>query len=463
MTTGAGWIGKAAVCWLLVMGLAIPALADAAADRRIAELEKQVAELKAALEALRGAHGDADEAVAPERLAEIERRLEVIAQELERLQLGEAAAQADESQYGLGLAASKIYRTEKGLSIGGYGEALYQNFDSERDDGNASGRTDQADFLRAVLYFGYKFNDRFLFNSEIEFEHASTGSNGEVSAEFAYLDYLWKPEVNVRAGLLLVPMGFVNELHEPVVFLGAARPTVERVIIPSTWRENGLGLFGDLGPFAYRTYLVNGFDATGFSAGGLRGGRQSGSQAAAEDLAWVGRLDYTGTPGFLAGLSFYTGDSGQNLEDAGGGGIGVGTTLLEGHLEWKWRGLEVRLLGVQAELDDVAELNQVLGLTGNRSVGEELEGYYLQVGYDVLAGRSGERALIPFARLEQFDTQAKVPVGFSRNPANDQEILTLGVAYKPIERLIFKADYQDFDNEAGTGVDQFNLALGYVF
>ena len=69
--------------------------------------------------------------------------------------------------------------------------------------------------ITAVLYFGYKFNDRFLFNSEIEFEHGSTEDDGEVSVEFAYLDYLWRKPLNVRAGLLLLPLGFVNELHEP--------------------------------------------------------------------------------------------------------------------------------------------------------------------------------------------------------------------------------------------------------
>ena len=140
---------------------------------------------------------------------------------------------------------------------------LYQGYDDTLDDGTDSGATDQLDFLRAIVYFGYKWNDHWLFNSEIEFEHASTEDGGEASVEFAYLDYLWKPELNARAGLLLIPMGFVNELHEPTTFLGARRPDVERVIIPTTWRENGFGLFGEAGPVSYRTYVVNGFEADG--------------------------------------------------------------------------------------------------------------------------------------------------------------------------------------------------------
>src|SRR5690606_5504586 len=117
---------------------------------------------------------------------------------------------------------------------------------------------------------------------EIEFEHASTGQGGEVSVEFAYLDYLATPHLGVRAGMVLVPMGFVNELHEPTTFLGTTRPLTESTIIPTTWRENGAGVFGDIGDFSYRAYVINGLDAVGggssraggFSAAGLRGGRQ---------------------------------------------------------------------------------------------------------------------------------------------------------------------------------------------
>jgi hypothetical protein len=446
--------GCAVLALAAVLFAGAPVLAQST-DARVQELEREVQKLKEEIAAMKGRQEGGDAG----RLAELERRLEILAEEIEKMRIGEAAAAADESDYGLGPAASKIYRTERGLSIGGYGELLYQRFDDERDNGTASGRTDEFDLLRGILYFGYKWNDRWLFNTEIEYEHAGEA----ISLEFAYLDYLWRPEANVRAGLVLIPMGFINELHEPTVFLGANRPQIERVIIPSTWRENGFGLFGEAGPVAYRTYIVNGFDARGFTAGGLRGGRQNGGQSKAEDFAWVGRLDFTGVPGLLVGGSAYVGNSGQDLTAPGGGSVDVGTTLLEAHLEWRWRGLELRALGVQADLDDVTALNAALGLTGNQSVGETLKGHYLQLGYDVLAGRGSERALIPYVRWEAFNTQDEVPAGFRANPANDIEILTAGFAFKPIEQLIFKVDYQDVDNEAGTGIDQFNALLGYVF
>jgi len=440
-------IGAALLPFALALALA-PALSAQSTEERVRDLERQVQELKGEIAAMKSGGGQGSDAG---RITELERRLEVLAGEIEKMKIGEAAVAAEESENGFGPAASKVYRSERGLSIGGYGEVRYQDFDSEESA--------ELDLLRAVLYFGYKWNDRWLFNSEVEYEHAGE----EVAVEFAYIDYLWRPQASFRAGLVLVPMGFINELHEPTVFLGANRPELERRIIPSTWKENGFGLFGDVGPFTYRTYLVNGFDATGFSAAGLRGGRQEGIEAKADDFAWVGRLDYTGAPGLLVGGSAYLGNSGQDLESARGDAIDVGTAILEGHLEWRWQGLELRVLGVQAELDDVAELNRALSLTGNRSIGEKLKGYYVQLGYDVLSGRAAGKALIPYARWEAFNTQDAVPSGFRADLANDVETLTLGLAFKPLEQIILKTDYQNVDNGAGTGVDQFNVVLGYVF
>jgi hypothetical protein len=427
---------------------------------RVEELAREVEALKSAVRELQQRQPTAD-------VTELERRIELLAAELETLQLGEAAprAVAAEAEAGFGPAASKVYRVTEGLSIGGYGEMVYQGFDSTRDDGAPSNRNDELDFLRAIVYVGYKWNDRWLFNSEIEWEHARAGEGqrGEVSVEFAYLERRIRPEINARGGLLLLPVGLINELHEPTTFHAARRPGIEGQILPTTWRENGAGIFGEIGPVTYRTYLVNGLEARRFGAAGLRGGRQNGARAVAEDFAWVGRVDWTGTPGLLAGVSVYAGDSGQDLEDAAGP-IAVGTRILDAHLQWRWRGLDLRALWVEADLDEVARLNRALGLAGAGSVGEALEGCYLEAGYDLLSLLAGaKQSLTPFARFERYDTQAEVPAGFARNPANDVEILTLGLAWRPLEQVILKADYQDVDNAAGSGVDQVNLALGYVF
>ena len=442
------------IMWLTTL----PAAGAMPDDEKLRELEKEVAELKAAIEELR------DLGLAEQRLTEIERRLAILAEEVEDLKVGDeaVAASRDYTVSGLGPAASKIYQKDDGVSVGGYGEALLEFFDDSRDDGSESGAVDRFDFLRAVLYFGYKFSDRWIFNSEIEFEHASTSSGGSASVEFAYLDYLYRDELNMRVGLVLLPMGWINELHEPTVYLGAVRPRTENRIIPTTWRENGIGAYGAFAGFDYRTYIVNGLDASGFSAKGLRGGRQKGGKTKAEDFAWVGRLDFTGVPGLTAGLAGYFGDSGQDLSDASGQSISVGTSILDLHVEYRYRGLELRGLWARADLEDVARLNEALGYQGDQSVGEALEGGYLQAGYDLLAGR-GQSSLTPYLRWEQINTQQEVPDGWSANPANDEQLLTLGLAYQPIEQLIFKAEYQKIDDEAGTGVDQFNLSMGYIF
>ncbi len=298
-----------------------------------------------------------------------------------------------------------------------------------------------------------------LFNSELEVEHANLERGGNVELEFAYLDYLFRPEVNVRGGLVLVPVGLTNEQHEPTAFLGARRPRVENAIIPTTWMELGGGVFGDVGPISYRAYVVTGLDATSFNAEeGIREGRQAGGEAKAEDFAVVGRLDWHPIEGTMLGGSLYSGESGQ---DAGFGGR---LTLGEVHAQSRFRGVQLRALYARATLDDAAAINAANGLAGEESVGKSLGGWYVEGGYD-LGGmlKRGEMSLTPFVRYEAFDTQREVPTGFSRNPANDQNILTLGVSFKPIPQTVIKIDWQNVENEANTGLDQWNIALGYIF
>ncbi len=432
-------------------------------------LEQRLRELERRVEVLRSQLASRDSA----DIALLRLQIEAITRELEELRLGrDVVVEADSGAFGLGPAAAKVYRVRQGVSIGGYGEALYENFSSEREDGTSSGKQDQIDALRAIVYVGYKFSDQFLFNSEVEFEHASTSQSGSVSLEFAYLDYVISDGVGVRGGLLLIPMGFVNELHEPPTFLGSRRPETETAIVPSTWRENGVGLFGELGSLAWRAYLINGFDAvggsgsrpSGFSAAGLRGGRQKGSKAIAEDFAGVLRLDYVGPPGLLVGASAYLGGSGQaEMSPLDGETIGASTFIWEGHAEYRAHGVNLRGLVAVANVSDVEALNAAKGLTGDSSIGERLLGWYVQGGYDVLHRSRSTHQLVPFLRYERLDTQNRVPAGFSADPANDRDILTLGLAWLPIGNVVVKADYQIVGNRAETGVNQLNLLLGYLF
>jgi len=322
--------------------------------------------------------------------------------------------------------------------------------------------------LRHVLYTGFRFSDRVLFNAEIELEHAKSGegSPGAVSIEFGYVEAAVSANLNIRAGMVLVPVGIVNELHEPPTFFGALRPESERQIIPSTWRANGAGILGEFeNGMGYKFYLVEGLDATRFSASGIRSGRQHGAKALAEDFGVTGRLYYTGVPGLDIGGSFYTGNSGQGLKDQAGNEIGARVTLLSAHGTYSHRGLVLRALYARSSIGEVNSLNGKLGLTGRQAIGKSQEGYYLTVAYDVMPMiKSGSSASIhPFVQYEKMNTQKEVPAGFSLDPSKNRTNVTLGLSYKPHPNVAFKADYLDRKNEAGSAVDQFNLGVTYLF
>lgn len=391
------------------------------------------------------------------RITRLQEEVDAITRELEALRLGsQVVARADTGISGMGPAASKVYQAKPGVSIGGYGEVIYQNYDGKKQDDSPANLTDRFDALRAIVYVGYRFTDRLIFNSEIEFEHGSTEDNGDVSLEFGYLEYRHSRPFGVRAGLLLSPMGFINEMHEPPTYLGTTRPETERQIIPSTWRENGVGILGEVGKLEYRAYVINGFDGTGFEADGLREGRQDGSEAAARHFGAVARLGITPMPGFTVSASAYHGNSGQRDS------LAAATTIWEAHAEFRRNGLELRGLYTQARVHDVDELNALNGFIGSESIGERLSGWYLQAGFDVLRS-STTHQLIPFVRYESLNTQDRVPTGFSADPSNDRRILTVGFSWKPIPDVVLKADYQVNHNETETGVNQFNVALGYLF
>ncbi len=395
---------------------------------------------------------------------QLERKTDILSQEIEKLRTNLAIPEETKykSAYGLGPAASKIYQVGRGLSIGGYGEAHYRA--NVADKGN---NKDSADLERIVLYAGYKFTDDILFNSEIEFEHATSGEGseekGEISVEFAALDYFINPLANIRAGLVLMPMGFINQIHEPPFYFGNARPEVEKRIIPTTWREVGLGLFGQITPeISYTSYAVNGLDASEFSSDGIREGRGSGSNAKAESFGFVARMDYT--PLKLAGLSVggstYLGNSGQN-EEFNGVKADVFTQLYEAHVQWKYRGLEFRTLGSWGHINDAA----LLSAAKNQTIGSQNYGWYTELGYDVLPLilTDTTQYLAPFFRYEQLDTIAKAPVGFADDPTKDWEIYQVGLHYKPIPNVVVKADYRNRVAKQGKLSDDFNIGFGFIF
>jgi hypothetical protein len=427
---------------------------------------------------------DADQALSQEdRIAELERTVQVLTQELARSRVDVAVpvdSESLESQWGYGPAASKVYDRDRGLSIGGYAEGFYTDYVSDQGHGTSK-QLDRSDMLRAVLYMGYRFNENLVFNSEIEFEHGTTeptisnDEGGSVSVEFAALDYLWRPELNFRSGLVLLPVGFLNLVHEPPFFYGVRRPDVERVLIPSTWRENGAGIFGKLGETVdYTIYAVNGMNALGFDTSGIRNGRQSGSEALAEDLAFVGRLDWTPMPELLLGASVYAGDSGQDqrISLAGGGSTRLPSTptvLWEAHAQYESRGLHLRSLFTMTHIGDAGALTGDLQAAASDplsgAVASGMLGGYAEAAYDILPYffPGTERYLAPFYRFEWYDTQWNMPSGFSADRSKEIMVNTVGLQFEPIPNVVLKADYRNRKAQQGQIADEVNLGFGLSF
>ena len=485
-------ITRRAVAWTLLVALTAGMAAPVAADEdprirayqtQLDRMQKEMDEMRARLRALeqeRRAPGAPVPAAAPAAAAPVapsatsgalatqaeqDRKIGVIASEVEHLKRALVLPEHKElkSLYGLGPAASKVYQVERGLSIGGYGEYNYRKFVSDQQ-----GAKDQFDLLRFILYTGYKFNDRILMNAEIEFEHALVGEStesadsGAVEVEFAYLDFLGWNFLNARAGLLLVPVGFLNEMHEPPFFHGVFRPETERLVIPTTWREGGLGIFGTLAPgLEYRAYVLNGLNAKGYESSGIRESRQLGNRAFAEDIAGTARVDYTPFGGALIGASFFAGNAGQN-QDFDGDKPDAFTMLWEAHAQVRYRGLEFRTLGAFTQINDA----DVLSRAAEDTIAEDVFGFYAEAAYDVLPLVLPDTThyLAPFFRYEIFDTQDNVPKGFTRVPGNDVQLYTVGLDYKPHPQVVLKMEYRNFNAGGGRPrADELNLGAGFVF
>ena len=437
-------------------------------EQKIEELERKLNAVTDELQELKS------QGLAEERLKSIEEKIGILAEEIDDIK---SAAVVEEPTYeqvfGMGPAASKVYKANQGISIGGYGEIIGQF---------PEGGDNTLDALRAVMYFGYKFNDRIIFNSEIEFEHASTeenlnGESGSVSVEFSYLDFLLTDAANLRGGLLLMPFGIINEVHEPTTYYGVLRPDVERFIIPTTWSGVGAGVFGGFseyvpGSLTYKAYVTNSLDSRGFTASSNRDARQNGTEALANNVAFVGRIEYDPFPGLKFGGSLFLGNTGQDQSvnnpesPLNGRKIGGFFQMYEGDVQFQYRGFEARSLLVWTFLDDVALINASNGFTDDESVGSQQWGWYVVGAYNVLSLASfGQyfQYLAPFVRYEKYNTQYRVPSGFFTNPANNRQNLAFGINYKPIPQVVIKADYRWNDNKAGTGQNEFNLGLGYVF
>lgn len=336
----------------------------------------------------------------------------------------------------------------------------------------ASGQPNQLDFHRFILLFGHTFSPRIKFWSEVEIEHVfmeGGEEGGEFAIEQAYLDFFMKPELNFRAGVLLAPVGIINERHEPPAFYGVERPFVDTVIIPTTWFDAGFGIHGDLGRgFSYKLYGMAPPDATGFSAEeGIRGGRQHGFLSTVNDLGVTGRVEYRGVPRLTLGSSFFVANTGFRFPNKTPNlNLNPRLSLFEFDGRYRWRRLEFRGEFAQLWTSQTAELNRALEqqMGFNPNVAKSQLGYYAETAYHVLPFHKTVD-VAPFFRFERFNTQHRMAQGFLPLPQFDRTAYTLGISFRPNPDVALKLDYQFMRNrsEVIPIPNRFNVGIGWWF
>lgn len=329
-----------------------------------------------------------------------------------------------------------------------------------------SGEPGTLDFHRFVLLFNHAFSPRIRFVGELELEHAfveGLEEAGELELEQAYVDFLLTRALNIRAGMVLVPLGIINERHEPPVFNGVERPFVDTVIVPSTWFEVGAGVHGELGRgFRYRAYAMAPLDALEFTADeGIRGGRQKGAESNVRNFAFTGRAEYVGVPGLTVGAGAWSGDSSFSAPR-----LDTKVRVVEVDGRYQRNRLEVRgqyahvFIGGAADLNDA--LGRIVGVQPN--VASQLRGFYGEAGYRIW-DKGSPRDLVAFVRYENFDTQYRMPDGFLPLKEFDRDAWVFGTTYYPDADVAVKIDYVRLRNQSGVirFPNTFNVGLGWWF
>lgn len=383
-----------------------------------------------------------------QQIAELQETTQALVDETSDIKTGfnYTTVDASKAYSGLGAAASKVYYSKSPLSIGGYGEMFYAN---KKVDGT-SGTTSTVDVYRFVPYIGYKFNDNIILNVELEFEHGGVeaGAGGEVIVEFMYLDFLMSENFNARAGHILVPMGLINERHEPTLFTTVQRPNTSKYLIPSTWHESGAMAYGNIGEsLTYKAAVITGLDDKQTGYKWIRNARGGSFKNTNPKLGGVARVDFTGMQGLMAGVSVYADNT---------------TLMADVHADFKKDGF--RAYGVYTQ---TTRSNDTALAAGES---KKAQGGFINLSYDVLSLTSSSFQAPVFVQYETVDTHASL-VTSTTSKYDAVNTTTVGVNFFPHEQVVLKADYAMSDNTFGNdlavnakkGEDLFSVSLGFIF
>lgn len=370
----------------------------------------------------------------------------------------------------LNAANSLLAQTDSKLKIGGYAEINYN-----QPYGNGIRSNGELDVQRFITLFAYKFSDRVDFVAEIEFEHVK-----EVFVEQAFIRYKLNDFMDLRAGLLLIPMGIINEYHEPTTFNGVERPRIANKIVPTTWREIGAGIsgkFADAG-LKYQLYLVNGLKgyddgSAKISGGGIRSGRQKGAQSFMTSPNLSFKMDYFALRNLNIGFAAYLGKTQSTMFD----GLDTADDFLTMQADSSRVGL--KMFGLDARYNNngfAFRGSYIFGSMSNtkaynaftgKDAGSKFYGYYAEVSYDLFRLfeiDKKDQALVAFVRYEKYNTQSDVESGTAQLEKYDLHDIVTGLGYKIANGVVLKADFQFRKaKDAAKYSKQFNAGVAIWF
>ena len=423
------------------LGAPLPAMAGEAElmqkiDKMAAELEQLKAELKASIQKTDG----------------VEQRQQALAASVAAAPAAAVAA----------VAAASAPATGPNTILSGYGEINYN-----RPSKNAAGA--QTDLRRAVIAIQHRFDEKTKMVSEFEWEHGvvSADDRGESEVEQLYIERQFDNGMRAKVGLFLMPIGLLNSNHEPTAYYGVERNFVETAIIPSTWREVGVGLSGEFGAgLTWDTGLTTGFDLAKWDATAPDGREsplgsihQEGQLAKSRDLSVHAALNWRGVPGLLLGGSVFTGMAGQKTP--GFAAQDARVTLWDLHGRYTPGHWDLSALYTRGQISHIDDLNQTFVGTVT-PVPSSFAGWYTQAAYQLY--KSADYTFSPFVRYEQFNTAksyTSVPQGLSPATGPDEKVATVGVNLRVGEGVVLKADYQKFREDVTR--DRLNLGMGFSY
>lgn len=344
--------------------------------------------------------------------------------------------------------SSSLAEWTENTQLGGYGELHYNNLDAE----NSENDINEIDFHRFVFFVNHQFNDRLRLFTEVELEHSIAGDDedGEFELEQAYIQYDLDDNHKLNGGLFLVPVGILNETHEPNTFYGVERNAVEKFIIPTTWWEGGAGVNGAYANgLSWDIAMTSGLEMEDDYE--IRGGRQKVSEASANDPAYTARLKYTGLTGLELSTSYQLQvDANQgnnsNIEEG---------RLLEAHAVYNLGGFGLRALWADWDFDG----------DGIEAAGADSQtGWYIEPSYRF---RPGNWDIGFFARFEDVDSY-KLKGDNDEFQVGKFDEWSIGVNYWPVPNVVIKADYRERDYDERVTADEFDftgidIGMGYSF